>query len=383
MDEKVGYPRAAMRWTVDAQHHDYTANVFQAIVVANGFSVLIEHELPDARRHLSADSLSVPPVVWSEHDYMRSLLARWDEAGSIVLISQVLETVEVSVASNDLEAAREIIEAIDKLLPREPIRDDTVLPIRFWHLGNEGAERTVRQIELARWSDLASNYSANAKARLTTLMEGFEPAKDNGRLLLWHGEPGTGKTFAIRALAWAWKDWCRFEYVIDPERLFDSGSYLTQVVLERQSDRSRERIEGRDKWRLLIVEDSGEMLAMDAKSQIGQSLSRLLNLSDGILGQGTKLMILVTTNEDLGKLSPAVMRHGRCLSEIEFGRFSIEEGRAWLLNAGCEAHLDVPRTLSELYAIRAGHSVTIGSKKIGFRSTSTVSSDQVCLADGR
>jgi hypothetical protein len=39
---------------------------------------------------------------------------------------------------------------------------------------------------------------------------------------LWHGEPGTGKTFAIRALALAWKEWCRFEYVIDPVQLFES-----------------------------------------------------------------------------------------------------------------------------------------------------------------
>jgi len=54
------------------------------------------------------------------------------------------------------------------------------------------------------------------------------------------------------------------------------------------------------------------MMGADAKSQVGQGLSRLLNVSDGILGQGTKIMILVTTNENLGKLNPAVMRPGRC-----------------------------------------------------------------------
>ena len=42
-------------------------------------------------------------------------------------------------------------------------------------------------------------------------------------------------------------------------------------------------------------------------------------------------MILITTNEDLGKLNPAIMRPGRCASEIEFSRFTPEEANRWLL----------------------------------------------------
>jgi len=40
MDERLAYPAAAMRWNINAEHHDYAATVFQAIVTANGFSVL-------------------------------------------------------------------------------------------------------------------------------------------------------------------------------------------------------------------------------------------------------------------------------------------------------------------------------------------------------
>ena len=43
-----------------------------------------------------------------------------------------------------------------------------------------------------------------------------------GRLILWHGMPGTGKTHALRALAWEWRRWCDFHYVTDPEELFDA-----------------------------------------------------------------------------------------------------------------------------------------------------------------
>ena len=155
--------------------------------------------------------------------------------------------------------------------------------------------------------------------------------------------------------------------MIDPEQLFGKGSYITEVVLNRMPGHFLFEDKPDSEWRLLIVEDSGEMMAMDGKEQIGQGLSRLLNLSDGILGQATKILILVTTNEDLGNLNPAIRRHGRCLSEIEFCRFEIDEAAAWLRSAGCEAQPEEPRTLSELYAIRVGHSPVTKRKEIGFR----------------
>ncbi len=368
MEERRGYPPAAMRWNIEAENREFAATAFRAIVAANGLKVLCEHDLDGKREPLRPDSVAGRSILWCEQDRRRSHLLGWPGGDAIVLIKQGSESVEVLVANNDLDAARKIVAEVDRLLPREPVSGDMVLPIMFWHQGEESVEPTVRQVELVRWAELAPNYAGETRSRLASLMEGFKPAKNNGRLLLWHGEPGTGKTFAIRSLAWAWRDWCRFEYVIDPELLFGRGSYLTEVVLNCMpghfmfGDKPHS-----EPWRLLIVEDSGEMMAMDGKEQIGQGLSRLLNLSDGILGQGTKILILVTTNEDMGSLNPAIRRHGRCLSEIDFRRFEPDEAVAWLRSAGCEAQPEAPRTLSELYAIRAGHNQVTKKKEIGFR----------------
>ncbi len=51
-------------------------------------------------------------------------------------------------------------------------------------------------------------------------------------------------------------------------------------------------------------------------------MSKLLNLADGLLGQGLRCLFLITTNEPLGVIHPAVVRPGRCLAKVEFGVLS-------------------------------------------------------------
>ena len=52
------------------------------------------------------------------------------------------------------------------------------------------------------------------------------------------------------------------------------------------------------RWRLFVLEDCGELLRADAR---GQSLSRLLNIADGVIGQSRRLLICITTNEPIGR----------------------------------------------------------------------------------
>jgi hypothetical protein len=166
--------------------------------------------------------------------------------------------------------------------------------------------------------------------------------EDAGRLILWHGEPGTGKTHALRALAWEWRKWCSFHYITDPEVFFGANpKYMLDVLLDDERD------EG-PAWRLLILEDTGELLALDAKHQTGQGLSRLLNVVDGLIGQGLRVLVLVTTNELLRALHPAVARPGRCVATIEFVAFSPEEADAWLERHGRSGDRSA-RTIASLF----------------------------------
>jgi hypothetical protein len=167
-------------------------------------------------------------------------------------------------------------------------------------------------------------------------------------VLLWHGRPGTGKTHALRALARAWRPWCSVHYITDPERFLGSSGYLMQVATA-EPDRGETGA-----WRLVVLEDAGELVGASARSDVGQGLSRVLNLADGLLGQGVRCLLLITTNEPVGRLHPALRRPGRCWAAVEFTAFDADEAGAWLALRGVDRAPGRPATLAELYAIAEG-----------------------------
>jgi hypothetical protein len=126
----------------------------------------------------------------------------------------------------------------------------------------------------------------------------------------------------------------------------ESG-YLMGVALGEDRDDDEP-----DRWRLIILEDCDELIRPTAKEGEGQNLARLLNITDGLPGQGLKLIVAITTNEPLARLHPAVSRPGRCIAEIEVGRLSPTEGRRWLGRPVAIPAEGV--TLAELYAIERG-----------------------------
>src|SRR6266542_3240215 len=94
------------------------------------------------------------------------------------------------------------------------------------------------------------------------------------------------------------------------------------------ASRGRGKATGFGHW--LIMEDADEFLSVDAKQRQGQAMSRLLNMADGLIGQGLNLLLLITTNEPLGRIHHAVSRRGRCLADVEFTELSVAEASEWL-----------------------------------------------------
>jgi hypothetical protein len=319
-----------------------------------------------------------------------------EREGVLLRVSMHGGYVAVQAAADGEQANMRALAWLHELLPTpEPVARQEV-PVVFWTYSAQGPMPSVRTIAVPEWDEIHDNYSSSTRAGLESIMRDFRPAH-GGQLVLWHGDVGTGKTFALRALAWEWREWCRLHYVVDPDTFFgEHADYLMTVLMQSGGIGGHVEMlmsmhgaasmgagftsypmiglaEGPDgdfdedlpdeldlsemgsrragpHWRLLVLEDTGELLRPDAKTIIGQGLSRFLNVVDGLIGQGLRVLVLVTTNERIETLHPAVARPGRCAANIEFGSLSADETATWLGRHGLATEADAAGNLASLYA---------------------------------
>lgn len=239
-------------------------------------------------------------------------------------------------------------------------------PVDLWSYVN-GARCTGDHVVAEPWAQVRRNYPGSTAHALDAVM-GMTGPPSSGRLLLWYGPPGTGKTSAVTSLMSEWVPWCDAHLISDPEQLFGSPDYLMTVLQNRARPAFDEALPSMDqpramRWKLIVCEDADEYLRSDARQRSGPALGRLLNATDGILGRNSQALILLTTNDDISRLHPALTRPGRCLSSVHFPPMSRSEAAMW-----CPPNLTPPTgeaTLAELFARAAGTATSDTEPTVG------------------
>jgi hypothetical protein len=364
-------PQRRLELTHEVEHQGLQQGIFNALVLERGY-----------RQH-GADGWATSAQSLPELDSVLFRSASTGTESAVAELGEALLQINISSGRVWLEVAAPEREPIDtalaRLRERLPAPDPSSaheVTVTFWTYSQHGPMPSWRSIAVPSWEEITENYAASTRHELGSIMTGFQPAH-GGQLILWHGNAGTGKTFGLRALAWEWREWCDFHYIVDPDSFFGQhADYLMSVLLQPDymsfnvasthgfiagapivaegvddaqggEDDEQRRTKA---WRVLVLEDTGELLAADARVSVGQGLSRFLNVVDGLIGQGLRVLVLVTTNEPIRKLHPAVARPGRCAANIEFVPLSAEEGNTWLATHEKDDQVTGPATIAELYA---------------------------------
>lgn len=284
--------------------------------------------------------------------------------GATIHVAALPRSTTVRVTATTYARADQLAEELRAKAPNPP---SGTVSVRIWyHNGDRPATSSDRTLDVPLWIDIAQNYPEAVRDSLDQVVA-LERPVGMGKLVLWHGPPGTGKTTALRALMRSWSDWCQPQYLADPERFFGEPAYMAQVLTTAPVARLGPSLTraGRPEaiWRLVIAEDTDEYLRASARRDAGAALGRLLNLADGILGQGMNVLVLLTTNEETSRLHPALVRPGRCLGVVEFSVFDASQASAWL-----GTRVTRPMTLAELLEER-GDLSRIGPRSRPLEST--------------
>ncbi len=221
---------------------------------------------------------------------------------------------------------------------------------KFSYMTSEGVRTVSQFLKCPSWEEIKENYPKEAVEKLEWAMKLDDPKKF-GHLLIWHGPPGTGKTYAIRALMMSWRERFNFIIVTDPENLTSKAEYYYGVCGDGDEDEGP--VLDHKKKTLFIMEDSADLIIEESRSLHYDKVGKLLNMTDGLLGQGREDVFMITFNENLDKIDPAFARPGRCIQHHKFETFTRKEAEAWLDKHGNKTEFRPSKegaSLAELYA---------------------------------
>lgn len=192
--------------------------------------------------------------------------------------------------------------------------------------------------------DVEMNYGRKFADSYETIFKSLNDHKNDerGRLLLLHGEPGTGKTTFINYLA---------------NKINRKILWLPTMLAESITSPGFISLLMENKGCVLIIEDAERVIGdrtSGSSSSIG--VSNILNLTDGVLGDALQIHVIATFNTAKENIDKALLRSGRLIAEHKFDALPVEDTNRLLAHLGKEGTSDKPLTLSDIY--------TFGQKEI-------------------
>jgi SpoVK/Ycf46/Vps4 family AAA+-type ATPase len=158
-----------------------------------------------------------------------------------------------------------------------------------------------------------ANYNEGVVKDFEFVRKDIVSSRPSGRLAVFSGPPGTGKTHLVKSLLTTpGADFVLFDVASIGNV---QGPQILTTLLSHKGEDSRPIV--------LIVEDGDDAIRQRGKSETGL-VSNLLNLTDGIVGSVVDIRVVVTSNLENTEIDHAVQRKGRLIRHIHVGPLSMK-----------------------------------------------------------
>lgn len=182
---------------------------------------------------------------------------------------------------------------------------------KVYVLSQEDNGIVTRELSMAAEKFEPNNYDPKVVEDFNHIISDIKSDTPCGRLVILDGEPGTGKSYMVRALLHESPD---AQFILIPADLISSlgGPGLISPLLNLRAERDGGPI-------IFVIEDADICLVNRAADNLS-SISALLNFGDGIMGSALNLRVVCTTNASMDQMDEAIVRSGRLCRRVEIGK---------------------------------------------------------------
>ncbi len=252
---------------------------------------------------------------WRNHEGVkwREAVLRFGDSSFVHIQNRYSK--HIRIFCDTVEKAEALEKEIREALPPPVKTPDTPW---FYMLRRDGEsfsiEKIVNKSAALDEEGLEICYGSDSPAWVTDFAKNTQ-AKSGGITIL-DGPPGTGKSTLIAELM---------------RRLYQTHVFYVLPVAQQDALSAPNMVEfwqeqngaHPDEVKVIIMEDA-EKILFQRRSDNNESVSALLNIADGLMGQMLRVHVLCTLNQGMEHLDPAILRPGRLRSYRYVGLLSRE-----------------------------------------------------------